>query len=42
MTTAATQKLFTPVRLNGYDHNTFNTFDAHGYTDYPFYANDER
>jgi 2,4-dienoyl-CoA reductase-like NADH-dependent reductase (Old Yellow Enzyme family) len=23
--------------LNGYDRDTFYTFDAHGYTDYPFY-----
>jgi len=23
--------------LNAYDRNTFYTFDAHGYTDYPFY-----
>ena len=23
--------------LNAYDHNTFYTFDAQGYTDYPFY-----
>jgi N-ethylmaleimide reductase len=23
--------------LNGYDRNTFYTFDARGYTDYPFY-----
>jgi N-ethylmaleimide reductase len=28
--------------LNAYDRNTFYTFDAHGYTDYPFYANDAR
>jgi N-ethylmaleimide reductase len=24
--------------LNPYDRNTFYTFDAHGYTDYPFYS----
>jgi NADH:flavin oxidoreductase / NADH oxidase family len=24
--------------LNAYDRNTFYTFDAHGYTDYPFYG----
>jgi N-ethylmaleimide reductase len=24
--------------LNNYDRDTFYTFDAHGYTDYPFYA----
>lgn len=24
--------------LNGYDRNTFYTFDARGYTDYPFYS----
>ena len=24
--------------LNGYDRNTFYTFDPHGYTDYPFYS----
>ena len=24
--------------LNDYDRNTFYTFDAHGYTDYPFYG----
>ena len=23
--------------LNAHDRNTFYTFDAHGYTDYPFY-----
>jgi N-ethylmaleimide reductase len=23
--------------LNAYDRDTFYTFDAHGYTDYPFY-----
>jgi N-ethylmaleimide reductase len=23
--------------LNDYDRDTFYTFDAHGYTDYPFY-----
>jgi N-ethylmaleimide reductase len=23
--------------LNQYDRKTFYTFDAHGYTDYPFY-----
>jgi N-ethylmaleimide reductase len=23
--------------LNAYDRNTFYTFDAQGYTDYPFY-----
>jgi N-ethylmaleimide reductase len=24
--------------LNDYDRKTFYTFDVHGYTDYPFYA----
>jgi N-ethylmaleimide reductase len=24
--------------LNTYDRNTFYTFDARGYTDYPFYS----
>jgi N-ethylmaleimide reductase len=24
--------------LTPYDRNTFYTFDAHGYTDYPFYS----
>ena len=26
------------LALNEYDRNTFYTFDAKGYTDYPFYG----
>jgi N-ethylmaleimide reductase len=29
------------VSLNKYDRDTFYTFDARGYTDYPFYAEEE-
>ena len=45
MKTSSGNKLFTdlPKRirlglpLNAYDRDTFYTFDARGYTDYPFY-----
>jgi N-ethylmaleimide reductase len=30
------------LALNKYDRNTFYTFDAKGYTDYPFYSDGER
>jgi N-ethylmaleimide reductase len=31
------QRIALGVPLNDYDRNTFYTFDAHGYTDYPVY-----
>ncbi len=32
------QRIKLRLPLNKYDRNTFYTFDAHGYTDYPFYS----
>jgi N-ethylmaleimide reductase len=32
------QRIKLGLPLNDYDRNTFYTFDAHGYTDYPFYG----
>jgi N-ethylmaleimide reductase len=32
------QRIRLGLPLNPYDRKTFYTFDAHGYTDYPFHS----